>query len=49
VEATELEMAQLHEYDTFKDYGFHGTPPSGYKKIRTHLVFDVKHDGQHKA
>jgi Reverse transcriptase (RNA-dependent DNA polymerase) len=23
--------------------------PEGYKKIRVHLVFDVKHDGRHKA
>jgi hypothetical protein len=23
--------------------------PSGYKKIRAHLVYDVKHDGCHKA
>ena len=23
--------------------------PSGFKKIRTHLIFAVKHDGRHKA
>ena len=23
--------------------------PPGYKKIRTHLIFAVKHDGRHKA
>ena len=23
--------------------------PKGYKKIRTHFVFDVKNDGRHKA
>ena len=44
-------MEQLHEYECFLDYGVHGksTPPEGYKKIKVHLVFDVKHDGQHKA
>jgi hypothetical protein len=24
-------------------------PPTGHKKIRVHLIFDVKHDGRHKA
>jgi hypothetical protein len=24
-------------------------PPEGYKRIRVHFVFDVKHDGRHKA
>ena len=48
-EATALELAQLQEYNTFKDYGHRGDAPNGYKKIRTHLVFDCKHDGRHKA
>ena len=26
-----------------------GTKPPGYQKIGVHLVFDVKHDGRHKA
>jgi hypothetical protein len=48
-EATNLEMSQ--EYDTFKDLGHTDTssPPTGYKKIRTHLVYDCKHDSRHKA
>jgi hypothetical protein len=25
------------------------TPPAGYKRIRVHIVYDVKHDGRHKA
>ena len=49
MDATALELAQLHEYDTFQDYGHKGDPPSGFKKIRTHLVYDCKHDGRHKA
>jgi hypothetical protein len=48
-DATNLELAQLHEYDTFQDHGYQGPPPRGYKKIRTHLVYDCKHDGRHKA
>jgi hypothetical protein len=49
-DATALELAQLHEYDMFKDLGYKGDPPKGFKKIRTHLVFDwYKHDGRHKA
>jgi hypothetical protein len=41
-DATALEMAQLHEYDTFKDCGHTGDPPKGFKKICTHLVFNCK-------
>jgi hypothetical protein len=50
-EATNLEMSQLAEYDTFRDLGHKDTapPPTGYKKIRTHLVYDCKHDSRHKA
>lgn len=40
-------MSQLEEYDTFKDLGYKASAPSGYMKIRTHLVCDIKHDGQH--
>jgi hypothetical protein len=50
-EATNLEMSQLAEYDTFRDLGHKDTasPPPGYKKIRTHLNYDCKHDSRHKA
>ena len=47
--ATALEMGQLEEYDVFKDMGKGVKLPEGYKKIRVHLVYDVKHDGRHKA
>jgi hypothetical protein len=40
-------MSQLDDYSTFKDVG--KVIPDGYKKIRVHLVYDVKHDGRHKA
>jgi hypothetical protein len=44
-------MSPLAEYDTFRDLGHKDTapPPTGYKKIHTHLVYDCKHDGRHKA
>jgi hypothetical protein len=50
-EATDLEMLQLAGYNTFRDLGHKDTvpPPTGYKKIHTHLVYDCKHDGRHKA
>jgi hypothetical protein len=50
-EATDLEMLQLAEYNTFRDLGHKDTAPplTGYKKIHTHLVYDCKHDGRHKA
>ena len=50
-DAVNTELQQIKEYDTFIDKGHHTkvSPPSGYKKIRVHLVFDVKHDGRHKA
>jgi hypothetical protein len=48
-ECTELEMQQLHQYRTFKDIGTGTLPPEGYKRIKVHLVYAVKHDGRHKA
>ena len=50
-DCTKLEMQQLMAYDTFQDLGIaSNTPiPIGYKKIRVHLVYAVKHDGRHKA
>ena len=36
-------------YDAFKDLGHNAIPLPKYKKIRVHLIFDVKHDGRHKA
>jgi hypothetical protein len=47
-EAIETELAGLHEYDTFEDMG-KGIQPPGYKKIRTHFIFAVKHDLRHKG
>ena len=54
MDAVVVEMSQLDEYNTFIDKGHKDdVDPSqilpDFKKIRVHLVFDVKHDGRHKA
>jgi hypothetical protein len=43
-DSVKFELEQLGEYDTFKDHGVFNkfSPPDGYKRIRTHLVFAVK-------
>ncbi len=50
-DATDLELTQIDDYNTFQDWGDKDKvpPPTGYKNIRVHLVFDGKHDGRHKA
>ena len=48
-DAEEMEMNQLKDYQTFIDKGKGGEVPQGYKKIRCHMVYDVKHDSRHKA
>ncbi len=50
-DSIQLEMVQLDEYDTFIDHGDKNvaSAPDGYKKIRVHLVFMIKHDGRHKS
>jgi hypothetical protein len=42
-EATDLEMSQLAEYDTFRDLGHKDTvpPPTGYKKIFVMLIWKL--------
>ena len=48
-DAEKTEVGQLFDYETFFDLGKGGTAPKGHKKIRCHIVYDVKHDGRHKA
>ena len=50
-DAEKLEKNQLFEYETFDDRGHRSSnrAPDGYKKINLHFVYDVKHDGRHKA
>jgi hypothetical protein len=46
-----LELQKINGYEAFNDVGHHTKAkiPNGYKKIRVHFVFDVKHDGRCKA
>ena len=48
-DATDLELQQLDTYKVFNNLGKRSQGPKGYKKIQVHLIFDVKHDGRHKA
>jgi hypothetical protein len=44
-------MSQLNDYECFTDVGIYNCDPipEGYKKIHVHLVYNVKHDGHHRA
>jgi hypothetical protein len=48
-ESEESEINALEECKVFKDLGKDGIPPPGYKKIRCHMIYDVKHDGRHES
>ena len=48
-DATKLELESMAAYNVFKDQGYKAAPPPEYKAIRVHLIYDVKHDGRHKA
>ena len=43
------ELDQINEYKTFINLGKDKPAPPGFKRIRVHFVFDVKHDARHKA
>ena len=47
-DAEAKEIGQILEYKTFKNMG-KGYIPTGYQKIKVHLVYDVKPDGRRKA
>jgi len=49
LDAEKLELSQVHEYNTFVDKGKDFRMAKEYTKIRVHMVYDVKHDGRHKA
>jgi hypothetical protein len=40
-----LELSQIDEYDTFIDKGKGYDPGPGYKQLKVHFVYAVKHDG----
>ena len=42
-------MQHLDEHDIFKSHDLYAGLSSDYRKIRIYIVFDVKHDGHHKA
>ena len=48
-DSTNLEISQLYGYNTFTNHVVGKTAPQGYKRIRAHLIYDIKHDGRHKA
>mgnify|MGYP000275621701 CR=1 FL=1 len=48
-DAENAEIFTIDEFSTFEDLGFGGNPGPGYKKIRVHVVYEVKQDGGHKA
>ena len=39
----------MTNYKVFKDIGKFSPVPEGYKNIRVHMIYDVKHDGRHRA
>jgi hypothetical protein len=39
------EINDLTEYKVFCDLGKGLIPPKDYKKIRYHMMYDLKHDG----
>ena len=48
-DAEAKETKQLFDYETFRDLGKRAPVPRGYRVIRVHFVYDVKHDLRHKA
>ena len=48
-DAEEKERACFREYEVFKDLGRNGQPPAGYKPLKILTVYDIKHDGCHRA
>ena len=48
-ESTDLEMSQLDEHGSFINHGIGKTAPQDYTIIKTHLIYEIKHDGRHKS
>lgn len=49
MDATDLEIKRIDEYETFRDKGKDYRPGPEYKKIQCHFVCACKHDGRCKA
>lgn len=48
-DALKKAMDCMMQYKVFKDIGLASRVPQDYKNIRVHFVYDVKHDGRHRA
>ena len=48
-DAIKLEMELMGSYSVFKDLRKNAPVLEGFKNIRIHLIFDCKHDGQHRG
>ena len=48
-DALNAKMECMNVYKVFEDAGKGTSVPEGYKNIRVHFVYDVKHDGRHRA
>ena len=44
-----MKIGNLDDYTAFHDVGNNEDAVRGYKRMKCHFVFDVKHDGRHKA
>jgi hypothetical protein len=49
LDAIVKELKQIADYKTFNDLGKGVMAPTGYKRIRVHMVFDMKFDLRRKA
>ena len=47
--AEKLELEQIDSYEVLEDLGVNPKIPEGYRKIKVHFVYNVKHDGRYKA
>ena len=45
----EIEIRQMQEYGVFEELDGDLTLDTASKRIKVHFVYDVKHDGRHKA
>lgn len=47
--AIEVEINKMKEYQVFQVLPRGAAPPQGYSRIPLHFVYDVRHDGRHRA
>ena len=47
--AIDKEINKMKEYQVFQVLPRGAAPPEGYSRIPLHFVYDVKHDGRHRA